>query len=54
LHIGGDEAFGMSPEGYRHLVDHARRAVIGADQRPVLWQESARSTTAHTDVVRTG
>jgi hexosaminidase len=52
LHIGGDEAFGMDPDGYRRLVDHARRSVVETGKRPVLWQESARSTTAPTDVVQ--
>jgi hexosaminidase len=52
LHIGGDEAFGMTPDGYGRLVDHARRAVIDAGKRPVLWQESARSSTAPTDLVQ--
>jgi hexosaminidase len=52
MHIGGDEAFGMTPDGYRRLVDHARNAVIGAGKRPVLWQESARSSTAPGDIVQ--
>lgn len=52
VHIGGDEAFGMDPEAYRRSVDRARAEVTAAGKRSVLWQESARSSTAPSDVVQ--
>lgn len=41
LHIGGDEAFGMSEEDYDSYLEQARTAVEAADRSLIVWNEAA-------------
>lgn len=52
LHIGGDEAAGLSPDAYRRFVDAARGFVLAAGKRPVAWQEAACTGVGPSDVVQ--
>ncbi len=52
LHIGGDEAAGLSPDAYRRFVDAVRGFVLAAGKRPVAWQEAACTGVGPTDVVQ--
>jgi hexosaminidase len=50
LHIGADEAFGMTSGPFAEAVRLARGAVRAAGRRPVGWQEAARVGVAPGDI----
>lgn len=45
LHIGADEAWGISPEAYASYVEEVRGLVQAAGRRVLGWQEHARAST---------
>lgn len=50
VHIGGDETFGISDDGFRHAVRRLRSAIRAAGKRPLSWQESARAGMTGDDI----
>ncbi|WP_433160966.1 beta-N-acetylhexosaminidase [Kribbella sp. CA-247076] len=52
LHLGGDEAWGMSDEAHAAFVDRAAALVRERGRRVVGWQETARADIGSDDVVQ--
>jgi hexosaminidase len=52
VHIGGDEAFGMSDEAHAAFVERAVELVRARGQRVVGWQEIARASISSDEVVQ--
>ena len=52
VHIGGDEAFGMSDEAHASFVEKAAALVRARGKRVVGWQEIARASISSDDVVQ--
>ncbi|WP_460665302.1 beta-N-acetylhexosaminidase [Kribbella swartbergensis] len=52
VHIGGDEAFGMSDEAHAAFVERAASLVRERGKRVVGWQEIARADITPDDVVQ--
>jgi hexosaminidase len=52
IHIGGDEAWGMSDEAHAAFVERAAALVRARGKRVVGWQETARATVSPDDVVQ--
>ncbi|MFF0343900.1 family 20 glycosylhydrolase [Kribbella sp. NPDC004875] len=52
VHIGGDEAWGMSDEDHAAFVEKASALVRARGKRVVGWQEIARSAISSDDVVQ--
>jgi hexosaminidase len=51
IHIGGDEAFGVSDESYEAVVAHAVKTITALGKRVVGWQETARADVAQGQMV---
>ena len=52
VHIGGDEAWGMSDEAHAAFVQRAAALVRARGKRVVGWQEIARASISSDDVVQ--
>ncbi|MFC9694168.1 family 20 glycosylhydrolase [Kribbella sp. NPDC056951] len=52
LHIGGDEAWGMSDEAHAAFVRRAADLVRAKGKQVVGWQETARANTAQSDLTQ--
>ncbi|MFG1628454.1 beta-N-acetylhexosaminidase [Kribbella sp. NPDC049227] len=52
VHIGGDEAFGMSDEAHAAFVERAVALVRARGKRVVGWQEIARASISRDEVVQ--
>jgi hexosaminidase len=52
VHIGGDEAFGMSDEAHAAFVERAASLVRERGKRVIGWQEIARADMSSDDVVQ--
>ncbi|MET0828422.1 MAG: family 20 glycosylhydrolase [Microbacterium sp.] len=52
IHVGGDEAFGMSDAAHAAFVDEAMAVVRGLGKRAIGWQEAARANVGADDVVQ--
>lgn len=52
IHIGGDEALGMTEDLYLQFIDEVRKIVRATGKEPVGWQESARATLQPGDIVQ--
>lgn len=52
IHIGGDEALGMSEDLYLRAIDRVREIARATGKEPIGWQESARGTLQPGDIVQ--
>ncbi len=52
IHLGGDEALGMSEDLYLRFIDETRAIVRSVGKEPIGWQESARGTLQPGDIVQ--
>jgi hexosaminidase len=52
VHIGGDEAWGMSDEAHAAFVERAAALVRARGKRVIGWQEIARASIGSDDVVQ--
>ncbi|MET9433242.1 family 20 glycosylhydrolase [Streptomyces sp. NPDC006551] len=52
VHIGGDEAVGITDESFATAVRELRSLVRGFGKRPLAWQESARAGVTPDDIAQ--
>ncbi|MER7625230.1 family 20 glycosylhydrolase [Streptomyces sp. NPDC126503] len=52
VHIGGDEAVGMTADSFVLAVRELRACVRAAGKRPLAWQESSRAGIGAEDIVQ--
>jgi hexosaminidase len=52
VHIGADEAFGMSHADYNHAVRELRAIVRAAGKHPIGWQETSRAGVTPGDIAQ--
>ncbi|MCG8968699.1 family 20 glycosylhydrolase [Streptomyces sp. CL12-4] len=52
VHIGGDEALGMTADSFALAVRELRALVRAAGKRPLAWQEASRAGTTPDDIVQ--
>jgi len=52
IHIGADEAWGMSHEAYTRFIERAREFIHAAGKRMIAWQESARASVHGDDLIQ--
>ena len=52
LHIGGDEAFGMSPDAYDRFLAISRAAARSAGKLAVTWEDAARTSEGGGDLLQ--
>ncbi|MEU6106071.1 family 20 glycosylhydrolase, partial [Streptomyces flaveolus] len=52
VHIGGDEAFGMTADSFALAVRELRALVRAAGKRPLTWQEASRAGTTPDDIAQ--
>ncbi|MBO0812740.1 MAG: family 20 glycosylhydrolase [Microlunatus sp.] len=52
LHLGGDEAFGLTDEFHRDFLDRAIGIVHGLGKRVIGWQEAARAGLGEGDIAQ--
>lgn len=52
IHIGGDEAFGMSDRAHAEFVDFSIAAVRSLGRRAIGWQEAARAQVGPDEIVQ--
>lgn len=52
VHVGGDEAVGITPDGFALAVRELRAAVRRFGKRPLAWQESSRAGVTPDDIVQ--
>ncbi|MFG3157066.1 family 20 glycosylhydrolase [Streptomyces sp. NPDC048219] len=52
VHIGGDEALGMTADSFALAVRELRALVRGAGKRPLAWQEASRAGVGPDDIAQ--
>ncbi|MFD8204733.1 family 20 glycosylhydrolase [Streptomyces sp. NPDC059701] len=52
VHIGGDEALGMTADSFALAVRELRALVRAAGKRPLAWQEASRAGTTPDDIAQ--
>jgi hexosaminidase len=52
VHIGGDEALGMTEDGFALAVRELRALVRAAGKRPLAWQEASRAGVTPDDIAQ--
>ncbi|OAH09483.1 family 20 glycosylhydrolase [Streptomyces jeddahensis] len=52
VHIGGDEAVGMTADGFALAIRELRALVRASGRRPLAWQESSRAGIAPDDIAQ--
>lgn len=52
VHIGGDEAVGMTQDSFAHAIRELRSLVRDSGKRPLGWQESSRAGIGPDDIAQ--
>ncbi|MER5441598.1 family 20 glycosylhydrolase [Streptomyces sp. NPDC002790] len=52
VHVGGDEALGITADSFSHAVTELRETIRKFGKKPVCWQEASRAGLAPGDVLQ--